>query len=178
MASPCCCGTPSCRLAMARRLPSTTGGSTKSMACPAMRSTSTSRPTLCFLMGARGLRGSSETIWMTPWRRLLTWCSSPCARRTCLTSRACPSCCTPSRTTLIQSGRHALMRHATSFKTTTMVVVCTWQGMLNTCSSCSTAPSASWQDSGAVLVVMQGRSNPLSRRSSIWARSMVPCTRS
>jgi hypothetical protein len=70
------------------------------------------------------------------------------------------------------------MRRATSFRTTTMVVGCTWQDMPNTCSDCSMTPSASLQDSVVVSVLMQGRSNPLSRRSGIWLRNMVPCARS
>jgi hypothetical protein len=36
------------------------GGFTWSMTCPVVRATSTSGPTLCFLMGARGPRGFVE----------------------------------------------------------------------------------------------------------------------
>jgi hypothetical protein len=175
MASPCCCGTALCRLAMGRRFPSTVGGSTKSIACPALRTMLTSSPTPCFLMGARGPLGSLEMTWMMQWRRLLTWSSPPCARRTYLTLRAYLSHCTRSRATLIQSGRHAWMRCATSFGTTILVVGRTSCDMLNTCFSCSTTPSASLQANGVILVVTQGRSSPLRRRSDVWARSMVPC---
>jgi hypothetical protein len=70
MASPCCCGTPSCRLAMNRRFLSIVGSSTWSTACPAVRSTSTSSPTPCFLMGSCGPHGLLGMTWITIWRRL------------------------------------------------------------------------------------------------------------
>jgi hypothetical protein len=161
MTFPCCCGTPSCRLAMARRFTSTAGGSTWSTAYPAMSFTSTSGMT-----------------WMMPWRRLLTWHSPPYAHSVCLTLWTHPSHCTRSRTTLIQSGRRTLMIHATSFRTTATVVGRTWQDIPNTCYSYSTTPSAPLQDNIAVSVLMQGRSNRLSGRSCIWARSTVPCANS
>jgi hypothetical protein len=148
---------------------STTGSSTKSMAYPIVMSTSTSHSTTCFLMGAHGPCGSLEITSMMPWRMLLTWCSSPYACSTCLTPRACLSRCTRSRTTPTQSGRCTLMRRATSFRTTTMVVGHTWQDMLSTSSSCSTIPSALLQDSVVILALMQGMSHPLSRRLSTWA---------
>jgi hypothetical protein len=60
-------------------------GSTKSKVCPVVRSTVTSHSTPCFPMGARGPRGSLETIWTTLCRRLLTWRSPPYAHSACLT---------------------------------------------------------------------------------------------
>jgi hypothetical protein len=164
-----------CRLATGMRFPSTTGDSSRSTACSAMRSTSISRPTPCFLMGARGPRGSSRMTWMTPWRRLLTWRSPPCAHRTCLPLRACLSHCTQSRTAPTRSGRHPWMRQAMSFWSTTIVVGHTWRDMLSTCTSYSTTPSASLQDSGVVLVAMLRRSSPLTRRSIVWPMSIVSC---
>jgi hypothetical protein len=161
MTFPCCCGTPSCRLAAARRFASTVGGSTWSTTYPAMRSTSTSGMT-----------------WMMPWRRLLTWCSLPYAHSAYLTPWTRPSHCTRSRTTLIQSGRRTLMMHATSFRTTATVVERTWRDIPSTCYSCSMTPSAPSHDSVAVSMLMQGRSNRLSGRPCIWARSTVPCASS
>jgi hypothetical protein len=119
-ASPRCCGTPLCRLAMGRRFSSTIGGSTRSMACPIVRSTVTSHPTPCFMMGAPGQHGSLGTTWMMPWRRLLTWCSPSCARNACRTPRTRPSCSTQFRTTPIMSGRHVSMGCAMSSRTTTI----------------------------------------------------------
>jgi hypothetical protein len=124
--SPCCCGTPLCRLATERMFVSTMGGSTWSTTYPAVRSTSTSGPTPCFLIGARGIRGLSGMAWTTPWRRLLTWRSQPYAHSACRTQRARPSLCTRSRTASIWSGRHAWTRRATSSRTTTTSVGCTW----------------------------------------------------
>jgi hypothetical protein len=171
----CCCGTPLCRLATGTRFPSTMGGSTRSTTYSAARSMSISHPTTCFLMRACGPRGSSGMTWMMPWRRLLTWHSPPCARRTCLPLRARLSPCTRSMTAPTRSGRHAWMRRATSFRTTTIVVGCTWRAMPSTCSSYGMTPSASLQDSGAVLVVMPRRSSPFPRRLVVWPRSMVSC---
>jgi hypothetical protein len=105
--SPCYFATSSCRLGTGMRILSTADGSTRSTAYLAARSTSISDPTPCFLMGACGLRGSSGMTWTTPWRRLLTWCSPPCARRTCLLLQACLSHCTRSRTAPTWSERHA-----------------------------------------------------------------------
>jgi hypothetical protein len=124
-ASLCCCGTPSCRLAMGTRLPSTTVGSLRSTACSAVRSTSISHPTPCFLMAPRGPRGLSGPTWMMLWRRLLTWCSLPYAHRICLPLRARPSRYTRSRTAPTWSGRLAWMRQATSIWSTTIVGGCT-----------------------------------------------------
>jgi hypothetical protein len=121
-----CSGTPSCRLAMGTGLPSTTGGSSRSMTYIAVRSMLITRPTPCFLMGAHGPHGSSVMTWTMPWRRLLTWHSPPCAHRTCLPMQACLSHCTQFRTAVTQSGRHAWMRRATSFWSTTTVVGHTW----------------------------------------------------
>jgi hypothetical protein len=45
-----------------------------------------------------------------------------------------------------QSGRHARMMRATSFRTTTIVAGCTWQAMPSTCSSCSMTHSISLRD--------------------------------
>jgi hypothetical protein len=172
----CCCGMPSCRLAVRMRFLSTVGGSSRSIAGSAARSTSISHHILCFLMRARGPHGSSGMTWIMPWRRLLTWRSPPCAHRTCLSLRACLSRCIQSRTSLTRSGRHTCMRQATSFMITTIVVGRTWRAMPSTCSSCSTTPSALLPDSGAVLVVMPRRSSPFPRRSVVWPRSMVPCS--
>jgi hypothetical protein len=152
------------------------GGSSRSTACSVVRSTSISHPTLCFLMGVRGPRGSSRTTCMRSWRRLLTCRSLPCAQRTSLPLRARLSHCTRSRTAQTQSGRHAWMRQAMSFRITTTVVGRTWRAMPNTYSSCSMTPSASLQDSGAVLVDMPRRPSPFPRRSVVWLRNMVPCT--
>jgi hypothetical protein len=114
--------------------------------------------------------------WTMLWRRLLMWCSLPNARSACQTPQARRSRCTRSRTTLTRSGSQAWMRHATSFRTTIMVVGSTWCDMPTTYSSYITTPSTLLLDSGAVSVVMQGKSNPLSRRLSVWSRSTVPCT--
>jgi hypothetical protein len=108
----CCCGMPLCRMATGTEPQSTTVGSMRSTGCSAARSTSISRPTPCFLMGACGPRGLLGPTWMMLWRRLLTWHSLPCARRTWLLLWACPSHCTISRTDLTQSGRLAWMRLA------------------------------------------------------------------
>jgi hypothetical protein len=178
MTSPCCCGTSSCRLVTERRFPSTVDGSTWSTACPAVKSTSTSGPAPCFLMGTCGLCGLSRMAWTMPWRRLLTRRSPPCAHSTCQRPRARPSHCTRSWTALIQSGWHAWTRRPTSSKTTTKLVGCTWRDMPSTCSSCSTTPSASLLDSIIASILMLGRSNPLSRRLDVCLRSTVPCASS
>jgi hypothetical protein len=104
-ASPCYCGTPSCRLATERRFLSTVGGSTWSTACPAVRSTLISGPTPCFLMGAHGPRGLSGMTWTMPWRRLLMWRSLTYDRSVYLTQWARLSHYTPSRTTRVE-GTH------------------------------------------------------------------------
>jgi hypothetical protein len=170
-----CYGTPSYRLATGTRLPSTMVESSRSMAYSTTRSTSISCPTPCFPMGAYGLHGPSGMTWMMQWRWLLTWRSLPCACRTCLPLRACHSRCTQSRTALTQTGRHAWMRRAMSFRSTTMVVRHTWRVMPNTYSSCSTTPRSSLWDSGVILVAMPRRSSPCPRRSVVWPRSMVSC---
>jgi hypothetical protein len=159
-ASPCCCGTPLCRLAMERRFQSTVGGSTWSTTCRTVRSTLTSGPTPCFLMGVHGPRGFLGMTWMMPWRRLLTRRSPPCAHSACRTLWARLSHYTRSRTTLIRSGRHTLMRRAASSRTITTLVGRTWRDMPSTCSSCSTTPSALLLDNVVVSILMQGGQIP------------------
>jgi hypothetical protein len=107
--SRCCCGMPLCRLATGTEPQSTMVDSMRSTGFNAVRSTSISRPTLCFLMGARGPRGLLRPTWTMLWRRLLTWHSLLCSHRTWLPLLACPSHCTLSRTALTQSGRLAWM---------------------------------------------------------------------
>jgi hypothetical protein len=68
-----CCGMPLCRLATGIEPQSTTVGSMRSTVCSIVRSTSISRPTLCFLTGAHGPRELLGPTWMMLWRRLLTW---------------------------------------------------------------------------------------------------------
>jgi hypothetical protein len=115
------CGMPLCRLTTGIEPQSTMVGSTRSTGCSATRSMSISRPTPCFLMGARGPRGLLGLTGMMLWRRLLTWHSLPCAHRTWLLLWACPSHCTLSRTDQTQSGRLAWMRWAMSFRFTTTI---------------------------------------------------------
>jgi hypothetical protein len=138
----------------------------RSTGCSAVRSTSISHPTLCFVMGARGPLGLLGPTWMMLWRRLLTWHSLPCAHRTWLLLRACPSHCTLSRTDLTQSGRLAWMRWAMSFRFTTTVVGRTWPDMPSICFSCSMTLSASSQSSDAILLAMPRKSRASPRRSA------------
>jgi hypothetical protein len=144
---------------------STTVGSLMSMGCSATRSTLISHPTLCFLTEARGPRGLLGLTCTILWRRLLTWHSPPCARRTWLLLQARPSHCILSRTALTQSGRLAWMRRATSFRFTTTMARHIWQDMPSACSNCSTTHSASLRSSGATFLVMPRRSRISPRRS-------------
>jgi hypothetical protein len=89
---------------------STTVGSMRSTVCSAVRFTLISHLISCFLTGARGPRGLLGPTWMMLWRRLLTWHSLSCARRTWLLLRAHPSHCTLSRIALTRSGRLTWMR--------------------------------------------------------------------
>jgi hypothetical protein len=170
-----CCGMPLCKLATGIEPYSTTVGSMRSTACNAVRSTSISHPTLCFLTGARGPRGLLGLTWMMLWRRLLTWHSPPYARRTWLLLQARPSHCILSRTTMTLSGRLAWMRWAMSFRFTTTVAGHTWLDMPSTCSSYSTTPNALLWSSGAILLVMPRKSITSPRRSVTWPRRMVSC---
>jgi hypothetical protein len=140
-----------------------------------VRSTSISRPTLCFLTGARGPCGLLGLTWMMLWGRLLTWHSQPCAHRTWLLLRAHPSHYTLSRTALTRSGRLAWMRWTMSFRFTIIVVGRTWSDMPNTFFSCSTTLNASLQSSSAVLLVMPRKSRTSLRRSVARHRRLVPC---
>jgi hypothetical protein len=164
-----------CRLAMGTEPQSTTVDSMRSTVSYAVRSTSISHPTLCFLMGARGPRGLLGQTWMMLWKRLLIWHSLPCARRTWLLLRARPSHCTLSRTTLTQSGRLAWMRWAMSFRFTTTVAGCTWPDMPSTCFSYSTTLSASLQSIDVVLLGMPRKSRTSPRRSVVRPRRLVSC---
>jgi hypothetical protein len=173
-ASLCCCGMPLCRLAMGIEPQSTTVGSMRSTVCSAVRCTSISCPTPCFMMGARGPRGLLGPTWMMLWRRLLTWHSLPCAHRTWLLLRTHPSHCTLSRTALTQSGRLAWMRWAMSFRFTTTVVGRTWLDMPSTYFSYSTTLNASLRSSGAVLLVTPRKSRTLCiSRSGTWRVTFV-----
>jgi hypothetical protein len=145
------------------------------MGCSDVRSTSISRPTLCFLTGARGPRGLLGPTWTMLWRMLLTWHSLPCGRRTWLLLHARPSNCILSRTALTQSGRLAWMRRVMSFRFTTTVVGRTWPDMPSTYFSCSTTLSALLQSSGVVLLVMPRKSRTSPKRSVARLRRMVPC---
>jgi hypothetical protein len=146
-----------------------------SMGCSAARSTSISHPTQCFLTGARGPRGLLGPTWMMLWKRLLTWHSLPCARRTWLLLRARPSHCTLSRTALTRSGRLAWMRWAMSFRFTTTVAGRTWPDMPSICFSCSMTLSASLRSSDAVLLAMQKKSRTSPRRTAARPRRLVLC---
>jgi hypothetical protein len=147
----------------------------RSTGCNDARSTSISRPTLCFLMGARGPRGLLRPTWTMLWRRLLTWHSLLCAPRTWLPLQARPSHCTLSRTALTQSGRLAWMWWAMSFRSTTTVAGRTWSDMLSACFSCSTTISTSLRSSGAILLVMLRKSRTSPRRSVARPRRLVSC---
>jgi hypothetical protein len=166
---------PLCRLATGTEPQSTTVGSMRSTGCSAARSTSISRPTPCFLMGACGPRGLLGPTWMMLWRRQLTWHSLPCARRTWLLLWACPSHCTISRTDLTQSGRLAWMRLAISFRFITTVAGRTWSDMPSICFSYSTTLSASSQSNDTVLLAMPRKSRASPRRSAARLRRLVPC---
>jgi hypothetical protein len=175
MASLFCCGMPSCRLAMGTEPQSTTVGSMRSTGCSAARSTSISRPTPCFLTGAHGPCGLLGPTWMMLWRRMLTWHSLPCARRTWLLLRAHPSHCTLSRTDQTQSGRLAWMRWAMSFRFITTVAGHTWPDMTNICISCSMTLNASSQSSDVILLAMPRKSRASPRRSAARPMRLVPC---
>jgi hypothetical protein len=150
-------------------------GSMRSTVCSAMRSTSISCPTPCFLMGARGPHGLLGPIWMMLFRRLLTWHSLPCARRTWLLLWARPSHCTLSRSALTQSGRLAWMRWAMSFRFTTTVAGRTWPDMPSTYFSYSTTLNALLWSNGAILLVMPRKLRTSPRRSVTRARRLVLC---
>jgi hypothetical protein len=154
---------------------STMIGSLRSTVCGAARSTSISCPTLCFLMGSRGPRGLLGPTWTMSWRRLLTWHSPPCARRTWLLLQAHPSRCILSKTARTQSGRLTWMRWTTSFRFTTTVAGRTWQAMPSTYSNCSTTLSASLWSSGVASLFMLKRSRTSPRRSVVWPMRMVSC---
>jgi hypothetical protein len=153
MTSLYCYGMPLCRLATGTEPQSTMVGSMRSMACSVTRSTSISYPTLCFLTGAHGPHGLLGPTGTMLRRRLLTWHSLPCARRTWLLLQAHPSHCILSRTALPQSGRLTWIRWAMSFRFTTTTARCTWPDMSITYFSCSTTP----------------------RRSVTWPRRMGSC---
>jgi hypothetical protein len=155
---------------------STTVGSMRSMGCSAVRSTSISRPTQCFLLGARGPRGLLGATWMMLWKRLLTWHSLPCAHRTWLLLQTRPSHCTLYRTALTRSGRLTWMRRAMSFRFTTTVDGRTWPDMPSIYFSCSTTLSASLRSSDAVLLAMPRKSRTTPRRSAARPRRLVLCT--
>jgi hypothetical protein len=150
-------------------------GSMRSTDYSAARSTSISHPALCFLTRARSPRGLLGLTWMMLWRRLLTWHSLPCAHRTWLLLRACPSHCTLSRTALTQSGKLTWMRWAMSFRFTSTVAGHTWPDMPITCFSCSTTLSALLRSSSAVLLGMPRKSRTSPRRSVARPRRLVPC---
>jgi hypothetical protein len=152
---------------------STTVDSMRSTGYSAVGSTSISHPTLCFLIGACGPCGLLGPTWTMLGRRLLTWHSLLCARRTWLPLQARPSHCTLSRTALTQSGSLAWMQWAMSFRSTTTVVGRTWPDMLSTCFGCSTTLSASLQSSGAILLVMLRKSRTSPRRSVVRPRRLV-----
>jgi hypothetical protein len=154
---------------------STTVGSMTSMGCSAGRSTSISHPTPCFLTGARGPCGLLGPTWIMLWRRLLTCHSLPCANRTWLLLRACPSHCTLSRTDLTQSGRLAWMRWAMSFRFIITVAGHRWPDMPSIYFSCSTTLSASLQSSDVVLLAMPRKSRASPRRSATRPKRLVSC---
>jgi hypothetical protein len=166
-----------CRLATGTEPRSTTVSSKRSMGYSAVRSTSISRPTPCFLMGARGPRELLGLTWMMLWRRVLTWHSLPCARITWLLLQARPSHCTLSRTDLTQSGRFAWMRWTMSFRFITTVARRTWLDMPSICFSCSMTLSASSQSYDVVLLAMQRKSRALPRRSATRPKRLVTCVR-
>jgi hypothetical protein len=150
-------------------------GSMRNTGCNAVRSTSISRPTPCFLTGAHGPRGLLGPTWMMLWRRLLTWHSLPCAHRTWLLLWARPSHYTLSMTDLTQSGRLAWMRWAMSFRFITTVVGRTWLNMPSIYFSRSTTLNASLQSSDAVLLAMPRKSRASPRRSAVRPKRFVPC---
>jgi hypothetical protein len=168
-ASLCCCGMPLYRLAMVTEPQSTVVGSMRSMGYSALRSTSIFRPTLCFLMGARGQHGLLGPTWMMLWQSL------PCARRTWLLLWARPSRCTLFRTALTRRGRLAWMRWPMSFRFTTTVAGRTWPDMPSIYFSCSMTLSASLRSSGAILLAMPRKSRASPRRSVARPRRLVPC---
>jgi hypothetical protein len=149
MASLCFCGMPLYRLATGTEPQSTTVDSMRSTGCSAVRSTSIFHLTPCFVTGARGPHGLLGATWMMLWRRLLTWHSLPCARRTWLLLWARTSHCTLSRIDLTQSGSLAWMRWAMSFRFTITVARCTWPDMPNIYFNCSTTLRASLRSSDA-----------------------------
>jgi hypothetical protein len=113
--------------------------------------------------------------WMMLWRRLLTWHSLPCARRTWLLLRARPSHCTLSRTDLTESGRLTWMRWAMSFRFITIVARRTWPDMPSIYFSCSMTLSASSQSSDVVLLAMLRKSRASPRRSAARPKRLVSC---
>jgi hypothetical protein len=171
----CCCGMPLCRLATGTEPQSTIVGSMRSTGCSAVRSTSISRPTPCFLTGACGPRGPLGPTWMKLWGRLLTWHSLPYAHRTWLLLRARPSHCTLSKTDLTQSGWLAWMRWAMSFRFTTTVAGRTWPDMPSIYFSCNTILNTSSQRSDVVLLAMPRKSRASPRRSVVRPRRLVLC---
>jgi hypothetical protein len=148
--------------------------SMRSTAYSAARSMSISHPTLCFLMGARGPHGLLRPTWMMLWRRLLTWYSLPCARRTWLLLQARPSQCILSRIAQTQSGRLAWMSWAMPFRFTTIVAGRTWPDMPNNYFNYSTTLSAALRSSGAVSLVMPRKTRTSPRRSVARPRRMIP----
>jgi hypothetical protein len=175
MPSLCCCGMPLCRLATGTEPQSTTISSMRSTVYSAVRFTSISHPTLCFLMGARDPRELLGPTWAMLWRMPLTWHSLPYAHRTCLLLQARPSHCILSMTALTQSRRFTWMRWAMSFRFTTTVAGRTWPDMLSTYFSCNTTLSTSLWSSSAVLLVMPRKSRTSPRRSVARPRRMVTC---
>jgi hypothetical protein len=147
----------------------------RSTSCSAARSTLISRPTLCFLTGARGPHGLLGLTWTMLWSKLLTWHSLLCACRTWLPLQARPSHCTLSRTTLAQSGRLACMRWTMSFRFTTTVVGRTWPDKPSTSFSCSTTLSVLLRSSSAVLLGVPRKSRSSPRRSVTRPRRLVSC---
>jgi hypothetical protein len=164
---------PLCRLATGIEPQSTTVRSMRSTGCSAAWSTSISHPTPCFLMGAHGPRGLLGPTCMMLWRRLLTWHSLSCARRTWLLLWARPSHCTLFRTDLTQSGRLAWMRWEMSFRFITTMPGRTWPDMPSIYFSCSMTLSASSQSSDAVLLAMPRKSRASPRRSAARPRRLV-----
>jgi hypothetical protein len=164
-----------CRLAMGTEPQSTTIGSMRSTGYNAVRSTSISHPTPCFLTGAHGPRSLLGPTWMMLWRRLLTWHSLPCAHKTWLLLRACSSHSTLSRTALTQSGRLTWMRWAMSFRFTTIVAGHTWPDMPSIYFSCSMILGALSRSSDAVLLAMPRNSRDSPRRSAARPRRLVSC---
>jgi hypothetical protein len=125
--------------------------------------------------GSCGPRGLLGPTWMMLWRRLLTWHSLPCARRTWLLLWAHPSHCTLSRTDMTQSRRLTWMRWAMSFTFITTVAGRTWPDMPSICFSCSTTLNASSQSSDAVLLAMPRKSSVSPRRLAARLRRLVSC---